>query len=154
MAQMNRYYYEYEDGNAARVLVPEREHVRRVQEEREERARREREMQRRQASARRNARRSCVALLGVIAVVCAFLVGYINLRTSISSSMRHIAQLQEEISDLRASNTAAENRMNVSTNLMTIKAVAMEDLGMVSADSSQIVYYSTDHVDFMTVYGE
>ncbi len=154
MAQMNRYYYEYEDGNAARVLVPQREHERRVEEERKERARRERELQRRQASARRSARRSGVAILCVVATVCMFLVGYVHLRTSIASSMRHIAQLQEEISDLRASNTAAENRINVSTNLMSIKAIAMEDLGMVSAGSSQIVYYSTDHVDYMTVYGE
>lgn len=79
-------------------------------------------------------------------------VGYINLTNSITTHMDNISALEQNISDLKASNSATESRIASATNLGDIKTAAINEMGMVYANADQIVYYDMDSSDYMNQY--
>lgn len=153
MAQVSRYYYT-EDGNAARRLMPQREWEEQQRRQKEEEKRQRRARRSAQARARQRARLRLVPLAAAILVMSAFFLGDIYLQSSISDSMRNIASMQDEISDLKAENAATENRIHINANLENVKAKAANELGMVYANKDQIVYYSMDDTDYMDQYDQ
>jgi hypothetical protein len=68
--------------------------------------------------------------------------------------MSNISSIEEETSELKAANQATENRINSAANLQAVKDAAMNRLGMVYANSGQIVYYSMDDDDYMSQYND
>lgn len=88
----------------------------------------------------------------VAATVVGLFVGYINLTNSITTHMDNISALEQNISDLKASNSATESRIASQTNLGEIKAVAVNEMGMVYANADQIVYYDMESSDYMNQY--
>ena len=66
--------------------------------------------------------------------------------------MSNISSLESQVSDLKAENQATENRINSEANLQTVKDAALNRLGMVYANSGQIVYYDMDEDDYMSQY--
>ena len=87
-----------------------------------------------------------------VVVTCFMLVGYVALQTNVTTRMNHIAELETELSTMKADNKAAESRIATTTNLTEIKDKAINELGMVYATSNQIVYYSVDGSDYMSQY--
>jgi hypothetical protein len=87
-------------------------------------------------------------------VLAAFFMGYIHLQNDINTSMSNISSIEEETSELKAANQATENRINSAANLQAVKDAAMNRLGMVYANSGQIVYYSMDDDDYMSQYND
>lgn len=151
MAQVSRYYYT-EDGNAARRLLPEREWEEEQRRQREERKRQHHARRTAQARARRRARLRLIPFTASLLVISGFFMVNVYLQSSISESMRNIATMQSEISDLKAENAATENRIHINANLENVKAKAANELGMVYANNDQIVYYSMDDTDYMDQY--
>lgn len=151
MAQVSRYYYT-EDGNAARRLLPEREWEEEQKRQREERKRQHHARRTAQARARRRARLRLIPFTASLLVISGFFMVNVYLQSSISESMRNIATMQSEISDLKAENAATENRIHINANLENVKAKAANELGMVYANNDQIVYYSMDDTDYMDQY--
>ncbi len=157
MQELRTYYYQ--DGNTVRkpefYVAPARALPTREQREREKReaARINQKItdRRRAAELRKQRFLTNIMLLSVI-MLCTIMVGYVYLQTSVSTKMKHVASLKTELSDVKADNKAAESRIATTINLGDIKEKAINDLGMVYATSSQIVYYSVDSTDFMSQY--
>ncbi len=157
MQEVNTHYYQ--DGNTVRKaqieLSPARSLPNRKLREKERKIQALKEQKRAdRANAkelRTNRRLTGIMILGVICVGV-LLVAYVSLQTGVSTKMNNIANLETELSNLKADNKAAESRIATSTNLTDIKDRAINELGMVYATSSQIVYYSVDSDDFMSQY--
>ncbi len=157
MQELKTYYYE--DGNTVRkpdfYIAPARRLPTREQREREKReaARINQKItdRRRAAELKRQRFLTNIMLLSVI-MLCALMVGYVYLQTSVSTKMKHVSTLKTELSNVKADNKATESRIATSINLGDIKEKAINDLGMVYATSNQIVYYSVDSTDFMSQY--
>ncbi|MBE5897167.1 MAG: hypothetical protein E7281_05320 [Lachnospiraceae bacterium] len=151
MREVNTFYYT--DGNTVRKIqqpLPNREtRKREIEEERRRQARRQ---QRAHARMMRQKRMATVATAGLVGVLCLFFVGYITISNNITSHMNQAAELESQVTELKASNSALEGRIASSTNLGVVKQAAINDLGMVYANTDQIVYYSIDDTDSMSQY--
>jgi len=148
------YGYEtnYIAGNTVYVgdVFPDAESLRREREE--EKLRRKKNMARKNARALKKSRRNAFRVVLGAALFCAFFVGYVNLQTSIRAHMKNIATLKTEISDMKASNSAAESRINTAVDINEIKNTALTEYGMVYASEGQIVYYDICEEDYMSKY--
>lgn len=148
----------YEEGSAAvmyaeSIPIPEgiqlreaRDRKRRQEEEREQ------ERIREHKRSMRHAKLSAFNLILGMLLFGAMFYSYIFLQNSISSSMKHIASLETEISELKASNAATESRISTTTNLNSIKESAISELGMVYAGTDQIIFYTIPDEDYMDRY--
>lgn len=146
----------YIDGNTVRRLEGEPEERRRRQLEREQQIRKRQN----RYVARRNQERAlrmnfgyvafCTLAMILIGGVC---VTYIQLQSGIVSRMKHISQLENTITDLRAENNAAMKRIELSTDLEAVKQKALE-LGMKYATTDQIIYYNVEDEDYMNQYSD
>ena len=154
MAQFQTYYYA--DGNAVRrydaVALPTREDRARELYEQQEMERRARLRAHRKAK-RANRRYTMALMMGVV-LMGAFFVAYVHIQNRITTSMNNISRLEKQIATLKTENAAAKSRISTTANLGRIQKVAMKDLGMVYANSDQIVYYTIDDEDFMSQYEE
>ncbi len=146
------YETSYIAGNTVYVgdVFPDAESLRREREE--EKLRRKKNMARKNARALRKSRRNAFRVVFGAALFCAFFVGYVNLQTSIRAHMKNIATLKTEISDMKASNSAAESRINTAVDINEIKNTALTEYGMVYASEGQIVYYDICEEDYMSKY--
>ncbi len=151
----------YVEGNTIRKTAPTKEYPEikraRIAKERmqAERKRRERALH----AAQRNRERALymnpayVAFLSMCVVMLCVVCGvYINLQSDISSHINNIASIENDIINTKSANDEALNAIETSIDLSSIKYKAMHDLGMVYPKASQIVYYSVDETDSMTVY--
>ncbi len=146
----------YVDGNTVRRLEGEPEERRRRQLEKEQEIRRR---QHRRA-AKRNQERALRINFGYVLfctmaliLTCGVCVAYIRLQSDITSTMKHISRLESQVADLRADNDAAMKRIDLSTDLDTIKEKALA-LGMNYAAEDQIIYYSVEDSDYMNQYSD
>ena len=148
--QEYRTYY-YEEGSLAHKVeiaeAPSRE------ERLRERERQEREKRQRIAKNRkrqlRALRRQALSFSLAVVMIAGLFAGYVHLTTNIGKSKRNINDLKEQITVLKADNSAMKNRIATSLNLNSIKEKAMTALGMVYADTDQIVYYNMPDDDYM-----
>lgn len=158
MQEVKTYYYN--QGTAVRketdyYTAPARRLPTREQREREKREdaiRRQKITDRRHAAALRKNRLLTGYMIVAVIFTCLMLVGYVGLQTNVTTRMNHIATLENELATVKADNKAAESRIATTTNLTDIKDKAINDLGMVYATSSQIVYYNIDGSDYMSQY--
>ncbi len=94
-----------------------------------------------------------VMILSVLMVVCGFkMVGYISLQSGFTSTAGKISALEKQLESVRATND--ENYANIidSVDLNEVKRVAIEELGMVYAEESQIVIYEGNDHDYVKQY--
>ncbi|MCI5612915.1 MAG: hypothetical protein MR356_01075 [Agathobacter sp.] len=152
-SQGKRYYV---DGNTVRELNPEREAERRRQQQQREAERRKRN---RQNAARRNRQRTLsmskgyMAFLASCVVLVAVVAGYyVKLQSQVTTTMRQVAALESQITDLKCDNDAKYKTIATSVDLDYIRDVAMNQLGMNYARADQIVYYSVDNSNYMNQY--
>ena len=158
MQELQSYYYQ--QGNAVRKTpeyyvrparsLPTREQ--REREKREDAIRQQKITDRRRAATLRKNRLLAGYMIMAVVITCFMLVGYVALQTNVTTRMNHIAELETELSTMKADNKAAESRIATTTNLTEIKDKAINELGMVYATSNQIVYYSVDGSDYMSQY--
>lgn len=146
----------YVDGNTVRRLEGEPEERRQRQLERE-RERRKRETRH---AAKRNQERAMRMSMGyvlfctiAVMLTCGVCVAYIQLQSDITSRMKQIARLENQIADLKADNDAAIKRIDLSTDLDEVKRQAL-GLGMNYARTDQIIYYSVEDDDYMNQYSD
>ena len=148
--QEYRTYY-YEEGSLAHKVeiteAPSREE--RIRErERQEKEKRQRIAKNRKKQLRALRRQALSFSLAVVMIAGLF-AGYVHLTTNIGKSKKNINDLKEQITVLKADNSAMKNRIATSLNLNSIKEKAMTELGMVYADTDQIVYYNMPDDDYM-----
>ena len=85
-----------------------------------------------------------VILLGAMTVT---LIGYITLRSDLSTTRNEITELEAQLSELKAANDETYNEINNSIDMEKITDRAINDLGMQYAEESQIVTYSGNSGD-------
>lgn len=79
-------------------------------------------------------------------------VNYVRMRSELVSRSRNITALQEELANLSEENTTKYNAVMDSVNLEEVRSKAMNELGMVYADGSQIVEYDNPDGDYVRQY--
>lgn len=151
MAEVRSYYFT--EGNTVRqVAAPLPDRHTRERERQEELARRQKRQQRKHAAMMRSKRIYAIYISFVVLMACGLFVGYVNLTNSITTHMDNISELETQVTELKAENSAAQSRIDTATNLSEIKNTAMNELGMVYANADQIVYYNMDNNDYMSQY--
>ena len=120
---------------------------------------RRRRSSRRSRQVRQNQRRELrvgkryVIFLSVAAVMALFIcVNYVRLQSEITSRSSSITALQEELADMREENNTKYNSIVDSVNLDQIKQKAEGEMGMVPAQSGQIVEYDSPEGDYVKQY--
>lgn len=81
-------------------------------------------------------------------------VWYLQLRFEMTSHTSNVAAMEQELADLKEENTTRENSILDSVNLEDVKEYAINSLGMVYADSSQIITYQNPAGDQVKQYQE
>ncbi len=148
----------YVDGNTVREINPQEE--RRKQRQRQQREEENRRKNRRNAARRNRERalhmsRAYVAFLTSCVIISAFAAGYyVRSQAQVISSMKQVAALESQVTDLKTDNDAKLKRIETSVDLDQIKDVAMNQLGMTYASSEQIQYYSVDNSNYMNQYSD
>lgn len=149
----------YVDGNTVRRLEAAPDNRRELERRREEE--RQAELRRKKRVARQNQERALrmsrgyVVFLTVAVIISGVFAGaYIKIQSDITSRMKNIANLESQITELRADNDASEKRINMGMDLNTVKDIAMNQLGMTYASPGQIIYYSVDKEDYMNQYSD
>ncbi len=94
-----------------------------------------------------------------ILAVCAVLtlgvcVSYLQLQAENTRSVKNIAKMENQLSDLITENDDAYNRLVSSIDLNSIRETAINELGMVYADSDQVVLYDGQTNDYVRQYKE
>ena len=83
--------------------------------------------------------------------VCA---GYLQLQADNTAKMKNIAALEAQLSNMRAENDDEYNRVTSSVDLEKIRDIAINELGMVYAQSDQVILYNGQGSDYVRQYGE
>lgn len=102
-----------------------------------------------QKPARRSAMslRTVVFMLAVIALMTGLLLYYIKLQADVTRTSQEIADLEQELTQMKAENDADYNAINDSISLEEVRDRAIHELGMKYADRDQVVIYSGSETD-------
>ena len=95
----------------------------------------------------------------VMVIVCALTAlwicaGYLQLQAENTRSLKQIAALEKQLTELKVENNDQYNRLISSVDLNHIRDVAMNELGMVYANADQIVLYDSKTNDYVRQYAE
>jgi cell division protein FtsL len=147
----------YIDGTSVRTMEAAPDYRRRRQEridrENEAKERRKRRMIRRNQEKALRVSRSYLAFLTVaVTIFGVFAAAYIGIQSDVTNRMNTVANLESQISDLKAENDETYKRMTTAVDLESIKDKALNELGMSYAKESQIIYYSVEDDDYMNQY--
>lgn len=95
---------------------------------------------------------SYVMFLAAAAIITLLVcVQYLNLKANISNRSSSITKMQQELSSLKEDNNTLYNNIEASVNMEDIRTKA-QGLGMVYANSDQVVEYKSPTSDFVTQY--
>lgn len=144
---------EYQYGSAVRKLqsVPEihtYEHERRIEEQEQERRQRRREI-------RRNNRVNLVytTVLAICATaVFAICYQYLNLQADIKANNATVVELQNQLNSIKAENNSHEAEINASIDYNAIYDTAVNELGMVYPNRSQVINYDSKESEYVKQY--
>lgn len=107
---------------------------------------------------RRHARRMnfpYVLFLSVMMAVTGFaLISYIRMESALTTSVKKIASLENQVNNLRLENDETLSRIETSVNLEEIRRIAITKLGMVYAGEGQIVEIPDEGSDYVRQYAD
>lgn len=140
--------YGYVEGNTVRKMQPAERPDRRP---------------RPQKQAQRHAKQEAVRYVNIfytiflVAAACMVLwscVNYLQLQAETTSRVKNIAALETQLEELRKENDDNYTRIITSVDLDYIKDVAINELGMVYAQSDQVILYDGGTRDYVRQSGE
>lgn len=88
----------------------------------------------------------------VSTAVLFFCINYLQLKSEITSSMKTVAALESELSDLKEDNDAYYSQVTSNVDLNTIKKIAIGRLGMKYPDEDQVMTYETQGSSYVRQY--
>lgn len=97
---------------------------------------------------------SVVFLVGALALAAVVLIGYINLQSDITNSIKRVSRMESELHALKQDNDEYETRINSSVDLEEIKRIAICELGMKYASEGQIVQVEGGGDDYARKYAD
>ena len=87
-----------------------------------------------------------------ITIVCicalAACMRYLTLRNKVVQQAEEIQRLEIELHELQAENDDAEAAMRASTDMIEVKRIAIEEMGLYYADEDQVRYFSMDGIGY------
>ena len=93
--------------------------------------------------------RYVIFLASLVAVLTLSLIGYIKLKSDISSTNKTISSLESRLTEMRASNNEVYNEIVGNVDLEEIRRIAIDEFGMKYANQDQIVVYSETKGDLV-----
>ncbi|MGN0376531.1 MAG: cell division protein FtsL [Suilimivivens sp.] len=93
-------------------------------------------------------------LASALLVVGFVLTSYLTLKSDITSSVKHIAQLESELNNMKLDNDERESRISSNTNLEEVRQTAIQELGMQYAGEGQIITFNSEDNDYVIQKGE
>lgn len=93
-------------------------------------------------------------LVTAMAVMGLSLTSYLTLKSDITNSIKHIAQLESELNSLKLDNDERESRISSNTNLEEVRQTAIQELGMKYAGEGQIITFNSEDYDYVIQKGE
>lgn len=87
-----------------------------------------------------------------MAVTGAILIGYIQIQSDITTSVKKVAALESQLNNLKLENDEALGRIESSVDLEEIRRVAITELGMTYAQEGQIVEIPDEGSDYVRQY--
>ncbi len=93
-------------------------------------------------------------LSAAMAVTGVILIGYIQMESSITKSVKQIAALESQLNNLKTQNDEALGRIESSIDLEEIRRIAITELGMTYAGEGQIVEIPDEGSDYVRQYAE
>lgn len=94
-----------------------------------------------------------VAYVFLVAAACVcillFSVMYIHAKTEITSLTKSVSSMQSSLETIRQENQDLQNEIATCTSLGTIRSKAINELGMVQAEESQIIYYDQSDSEYV-----
>ncbi|MDO5132012.1 MAG: hypothetical protein Q4D81_03395 [Eubacteriales bacterium] len=91
--------------------------------------------------------RTLTFMILLIAAMTAILLYYIKIQADVTRSSQELADLEQELTEMKAENDAAYNEINDRISLEEIREKAIHELGMKYADKEQVVIYSGTETD-------
>ena len=91
--------------------------------------------------------RTVILMMAGIAAMTAALIYYIKVQSDVTATSGKIAELEQQLTEMRAENDAAYNEINDSISLEEVREKAIHELGMKYADRDQVVIYSGEEED-------
>lgn len=79
-------------------------------------------------------------------------INYLHVRTTMTTRMDHIKELEQELDALRSENDITQTRINTSVDLDYVYRVATEELGMVYAGKDQVLMYHQTESEYVRQY--
>ncbi len=150
-------YYKFEAADGGRVVLTPVKVPAHVIAARKERIRKK-QMQR---MVEKNRQRAMAMNRGFIffmtlamAVCCLVCYFYITLQGEVTTRLRNVAQLQNQVETVSTDNDTLEKRIGVKEDIAAIKEAASAELGMSAITPEQIIYYSISDSDYMMQYGD
>ncbi len=77
------------------------------------------------------------------------LISYIRLQAEITSSVDRIGYYEQELNNLTLANDDEYSKMINAVDLEEVRRIAVEELGMVYADSDQVITYTRENSDYV-----
>ena len=93
-----------------------------------------------------------VFLAAICVAVLFFCIHYLQLKSEITSSMKTVAALESELSDLKEDNDAYYSQVTSNVDLNTIKKIAIGRLGMKYPSDEQVMTYETEGNSYVRQY--
>lgn len=93
-------------------------------------------------------------LAAACVAVVAMSVHYLQVRSSINSTMKEIRSLETQITQLGDNNNALEDEINQYIDLNHIYEVATGELGMIPAGEGQVLQYDKTESEYVRQYAE
>ena len=93
-------------------------------------------------------------MVASLCIVCAILIGYVNLQSDVTNRITNISKLESELNQLKMDNDEEYTRIMSEVDLDEIKRIAIQDLGMKYAKEGQIITYSGEGSDYVRQYKE
>ena len=143
----------YISGSAARQLAPKpEEDVRRRREKTQE----ERRQQRRRLEIRRRENKMNLIYLFAMAIIAAGIVAIcyqlVSLQSEYKTNQTKLENLKEEYQELKSDNDDMEVNLDASIDYDEIYNTAVNELGMVYPDSSQVILYDSSESEYVKQY--
>ncbi|MGN0240457.1 MAG: hypothetical protein ACI4CS_02115 [Candidatus Weimeria sp.] len=141
----------FERGSEAHKFVTESEHKEKIRQDRENQRRKRQRRASNNARLLRVKRRQFRLTIAAAVVIFAMFGAFVMLENNITASIKNISATEQEISQLKAENSALLSKINTNANLSEVKKKAINELGMKYAKAGQIEYYTMKEQDYMSV---
>lgn len=93
-------------------------------------------------------------LVGALVLAAVILIGYINLQSDITGSVKNLSKMKSQLHTLRQENDEYEAKINRSVDLEEVRRIAICELGMKYASEGQIIQVEGGGDDYARKYAD